>query len=223
MDCFASLAMTTPVWSRPSERQPAADQCEGAGHQRAQDRSGMRLAKWLPMAMPGSEPISSDTSSPQSIEPIPVSGAGDEGQGHRMGDVGADDAHGRHLRIGMRSTVTPIAPAPTDEIETSTPSTDAERHREGGNFSIRAAFEERGCDAEQPLAKEQVTAVRMRAKPSVVVIAALVPLNRLRNAPAPERDRRGGHAARGEAAYDSPVDRVVAPCTAEPQIFVRPA
>ena len=87
--------------------------------------SGTRTANRLPRMMPGIEPISSDTSIETLTDPQhPVAETGDQCQRHCVRDIGADDArHRQPRRTAESSTVTPIAPAPTEEIVTSTPST----------------------------------------------------------------------------------------------------
>ena len=54
----------------------------------------------------------------------PMAEPGEQCQRHGMGDVRADDAHDAELADRAASgTVTPSAPAPTEETDTSTPST----------------------------------------------------------------------------------------------------
>ena len=101
-----------------------------------------------------------------------MAGAGDQRQRHGMGNVGADDAHGRHLGIeGEHRAVTPIAPAPTDDSDTSAPSTAPSAIVKA--VICRSLQRSSALDEllEQPAAEDRsVTAARIRAKPSTEVM-----------------------------------------------------
>jgi len=83
-----------------SNRQPRADDRQRAGQDRTQHAVGTREANWLPIAIPRMERSAARRASGQSMVPMkPMARAGDQGQGHGMRNIGADDAHRRQFRI----------------------------------------------------------------------------------------------------------------------------
>ncbi|ABA50633.1 hypothetical protein BURPS1710b_3197 [Burkholderia pseudomallei 1710b] len=95
-----------------------------AASTRRSSPSGARADRWLPTTIPGTDPISSDTSIAQSTEPsiqCPTPATSVSGTACAMSEptMRVVDSAG----YSSSRTVTPIAPAPTEVSDTSTPST----------------------------------------------------------------------------------------------------
>ena len=202
----ASAAIAAPPRREigASERQPAADQRQRARQHRAAGRDRARARRSsCRSAMPGTRADQQrDQQRPVDRTDPPMAGAGDQRQRHGMGDVGADDAHGRHLGIEHQQGGDADRAGADRRDRNQHAEHRAERDRQARDLAFVALVERlrRPCASSQRR-KTSVTAVRISAKPStdVMIVAGRVGVP----AEMGEREqgqRRGGRAARRRAA-----------------------
>jgi hypothetical protein len=120
-------------------------------------RSGTLAAKWAPSAMPGREPIKQrDQQHHIHRTQPPVAEAGDEGQRHGVGDVGADDAARGEIRIeeGQRGHAEGTGADRGNRHQRSQHCADQHGQRRGALLKVGAGGTATG-QVQQALAEEQ--------------------------------------------------------------------